>query len=731
VNRALPLLVLFGLIVLALLALALPLDRGPFTGSVQSVEGRFWESANRLHDHGRTELKRDLTPSPLYSLVLSRVVRSGLGAIRDTRHVLVLLFLPLISLLVTALAWRSHPGWPAAVSGAATLVVAPVLLDVGTFTPAVPAVVLALCALLLLSFRAPTASWILAGVILAVVVRLLPLLGWTLALTVLIALALRRDTGKRWRALGFVGAFLGVTIGLGVSGRLGAAIPSTVGIDVYRGHRSAASGVAPRRGDRDERRWWGPLDYLRESSRIKNERETTSEAAVYWTQRAAIEAVTHPVQELRRDGVKFLATFQGDPSPRGVSAAFMADRAENPWLLRVAIWAGRVFIPLGILGLVAGMWRGARTGDHGISMLVAGAVAGWLAGSITFVDADHRLLSVVSALGGLAPLVHMLVGPTGRRPLWGAAGLVAILAFGFLPAWGAVPGSGIIASDYLELGNAYDREGRGSAAMREYERASGLDPSDPYPRFAIAGMLARDNVLDQATAELEHLREKRPEFVPGLSALAGLYQQQHHWQEAAAVFAELSRLEPWNPEHLNNLGTMYVQVGYFDQATKALEAALAIDPSYKLAADNLESLREKGLSPGAPAGADSLRIAQETILARLRSRDFAAARTSLDSAYSRFGHERVELQFLDGTFYLLTGDSRRAIPLLESAAQRMGDNVPVLANLATAYAGAGRFEDAKRVFNQALLLQPSNLQIQQSLRNIQATEDSLKHADGH
>jgi len=728
VKHVLPWVVLFLAVAVSLITLALPLDRGPFTGSVQSVEGRFWDSANRIHSHGSSELKQDGTTSPLYSLALSRVVKPGLGAVRHTRQLLLIAVLPLIALLVTALAWRHHPGWPAVIAGVAPLLVAPVLIDVGTFTPAVPAVLLALCALLLLSFRAPAGSWIIAGTMLAVAMRCLPLLAWTLALVLVVALALRREPGKRWRLIGFVVAFLGVTAVLGMTSRVGAALPPTTGIDVYRGHRPAAAGITPRRGDRDDRRWCGPLDYLRESSRIMNERLSASEAAVYWVERAFVESVTHPVNELRRDGVKVLATFQGDPTPRGVSAAFMIDRAENPWPLRVAIWAGRILLPLGLLGLGLSVRKAVRTGDRGISMLVAGALAGWLAGSITFVDADHRLLTVVCVLGGLAPLVAHVVGSqAGKRRLWGAA-IATVILFGFLPVWGAVPGLGILGADYLELGALYDREGRGSAALREYERAMRLDPTDPYPRYAIAGMLARDNVLDQATAELEHLRENHPDFVPGLTGLVTLYQQQSLWQEAAAVYGEMARLEPWNPEHLNNLGTMYVQVGYYDQAVKAFEAALAINPSYKLASENLIALRDKGLAPGAPAGADSLRIAQEAILVRLRSRDFAGARADLDTAYGRFGHDRYELHFLEGTLYLLTGDPARAVPLLESAAAHMSDNVPVLANLGTAYAGAGRFQDADRVFTSALRLQPSNLQIQQSLRNLKATEDSLKHS---
>ncbi|HET9233871.1 MAG TPA: tetratricopeptide repeat protein, partial [Candidatus Eisenbacteria bacterium] len=201
------------------------------------------------------------------------------------------------------------------------------------------------------------------------------------------------------------------------------------------------------------------------------------------------------------------------------------------------------------------------------------------------------------------------------------------------------------------------------------------------------------------------------------------------WVEAAALHAELTRLEPWNPEHFNNLGTMYTQVGYYDQATRALETAVALDPTYQVAQDNLEGLRSRGLAPGAPAGADPLRVMQERILDRLRSGNFPEARAELDSAYTRFGRDRFELHFLDGTLRLLTGDPVGSIPLLESAVTHMPGNVPVLANLGTAYASAGRLEDARRIFMDALRIQPANLQIQQSLKGLETTLDSL-HQSG-
>ena len=728
-KRALPILVLLGVTGVSLVLVALPLDRGPFQGSPQTGEGRFWDSGRQIHASGLLAWKSDPTTSPLYSLVLSPFATSELGSVSAARRMLVIFTLPLMTLLVTALAWRGYGPWPAVVSGAAVLLCAPIVLDAGTFTPAVPAVLLALGVLLLLSFRTTFISCALVGLLLAAVVRFLPVLGWTLALSALIAIALLRD-GPRWpRVAVCMGTLLIATGVLDVSGRTGSAFPTTSVLDVYRGHRAPASGVTPRRGDTDDRSWWGPIDYLREASREKNARLTPPAASVYWLQRAVVESVTHPLDELRRSGVKLLATFQADPMPRGVSAAFLIDRAENPWPLRVTTWISRLLLPLGLVGLIAGLSRALRQ-DGGIRvrttcLLALGAVAGWLSASVTFADADHRLLSVLCLCGGLAPFMA-LARTRWRMTVAGA--LASVLALGFLPVWGAVPGLGIMYADHLEVGALYDREGRGSAAMREYERAVRQNRNDPYPRFAIAGLFARDNVVDQAIAELEHLRENHADFVPGLQALASLYQNQERWVEAAALHGELTQLEPWNPEHFNNLGTMYAQVGYYDLATRALETAVALDPTYQVARDNLEGLRGQGLAPGAPAGADPLRVTQEHILGHLRSGNLPEAKAELDSAYTRFGRDRFELHFLEGTLLLLSGDPVASIPLLESAVKHMQANVPVLANLGTAYARAGRLEDARRIFKEALRIQPANLQIQQSLKGLETTLDSLQQS---
>jgi tetratricopeptide (TPR) repeat protein len=385
---------------------------------------------------------------------------------------------------------------------------------------------------------------------------------------------------------------------------------------------------------------------------------------------------------------------------------------------------GRILIPLGLVGLV---FSRKRVGWP----LAMGSLSGLLLSWFTFANEDGRLLSLACLAVGVPLWLDVVLRErVPRRLLVVGASIISVGIWGIAPGiGGAVSGLKVQGDDYFQLGALYDREQRGSSAIREYERALRLDPDNPYPRMAIAAMLARDNVDIEAIKELEYIRERNPEFVPALTALTRAYQEAQMWREASAAYGELVRLEPWNAEHWNNLATIYVQMALYNQAESALQRSLQINPDYRTARDNLQALRARGLVRGIPDGSNDQRAVQEQILDMIRIGNYPEADRILAGAYERFGRSAT-LVFIEGTLRLVSGEPERAVTLLESVRKTMADDPIFLNNLGAAYSQIKSYEKAKQTFEKGLRIQPSNVRLQQGLDAVEAALDSLSQGGG-
>lgn len=724
-KRALPVLAfVLGLLVLVPVV-ALFTTQGPFERTPPGAQDTYWQDALAVHsDAGSQVTKAEPAPAPPrppspYALLLSPLASGDLGSVHRARAVQAAIFL-LIAAVAAFLLARPRVGPWAVAAGLVPVLFAPLAISAHNLSPALPGAALLLAALVVLDRGSGWAAWAVAGALTGAAAGFFPLLAWPMAALFLVRAVTAGTAPRRGLATGsFLAA--GAAALIAFSALSETRIPVISGVDVYRGHRAAASGVSPRRGETDIRAWWTFADYGREAARVKNRALTPAQANRYWLGKALGESASHPLAELRRIGIKALAAYQGDPLPHEVGAAFLRERTGSR-MLDVLVWAGRILIPLGLWGL---LWRRKQAGW----VLGAAALSGLVAFLITFANPMARLITLVACGAGVGLwLASMVRGPSRVTGAVGA--LVALGLWGVLPVHGGVPGLGIHGDDSFYLGTIYDREKRGSAAMREYERALRLDPAGPLPHLAIAAMLARDNVNEEATRELEELRARYPDYPPALFALARLYQAQERWSDAANVYGDLMRIEPWNPEHLNNLGTVYVKMGFFDQAVRAMQSALRIDPNYRAARDNLQKLRASGILTSEEASTSSTKPyerSQRDILGLIKAGNFPAAQESLKAAYTTFGKDRWELRFLEGTLAVVSGDAGRAVAIFEPLRKQTPNNVFLLVNLAAAYEKLGRLEEAKGCYEAARKLQPANERVRRGLEAVTATLDSLKN----
>ncbi len=684
-------------------------NRGPFQRGLTTVEIGAWTEAT-------SDDARNISP---YGRILGALAQEGPTAIQDTRRLQTLVFLPLFALGVFALAWRRAGPWGAAGAGIAATAVAPATLHAGSFHPGLLAGGIGLLALAALNDGARWGGWIAAALLGAVIARLDPALGWALFVLLAGYAWVSRSGPPRWVRLAVVaGLWLGVGAGLGTLTPQGV-LPQVNGFEAYQGNGTPATGLNPRRTADPPLSWWTASDFVRGASLEQERGVTFQEAERFWRGKAARSPLSDPLGTLRRSGLKSLAALQSDPLPHGVSTAYLLERTESA-TLPVTVWMARILLPLGIVGVVLARRRMGGAVWLGV---LSGVVAAWF----TYAAPEGRAITVGALLVAGAVLVRWSgEGPMMRRVAAGGVGILAVALFGlWVPR--ALPGMAVQSEDAFQLGALYDQEGRGSTALREYERAMRLDPQSPTPRFAIAGMLARDNVLPESRRELEFLREQNPDFYAGLLALSRVYQQLELYVEAAGVYGDLIRLDPYNPELLNNLGTLYVQIGYFEQAMVAFRNALALAPDYTVAQENLAALEGGGISSGSADGRvmTDVSSAQEIIIGRLGAGDAEGAESALAEARDRFG-DAPELDYAEGTLWLINGDPARAVAVFENALDTpLATTVVFRNNLGAAYMAAGETCKAICIWKLALADNPNNRRVQLSVAQAQAEADSV------
>lgn len=93
--------------------------------------------------------------------------------------------------------------------------------------------------------------------------------------------------------------------------------------------------------------------------------------------------------------------------------------------------------------------------------------------------------------------------------------------------------------------------------------------------------------LDGALKRIDRYLATSPQDAEGRFTRALILVKQNKSADAVKAFTELTRDYPQLPEPYNNLAVLYAQSGDYEKAREALEAALATNPSYATAHENL------------------------------------------------------------------------------------------------------------------------------------------------
>jgi Tfp pilus assembly protein PilF len=141
--------------------------------------------------------------------------------------------------------------------------------------------------------------------------------------------------------------------------------------------------------------------------------------------------------------------------------------------------------------------------------------------------------------------------------------------------------------DLAGLGTQLVPRGRFSLAVQVFAKWTEVTPNNPEPWSNLGLCLSRQKQLQDARNVLEYALEINPDYLPAMNNLGEVYQElgEHDLQIKNCLKA-VNKF-PKSALAFNNLGSAFVEIGKFDDAKRAFETCLMLDPSSFLGRFNL------------------------------------------------------------------------------------------------------------------------------------------------
>jgi tetratricopeptide (TPR) repeat protein len=342
-------------------------------------------------------------------------------------------------------------------------------------------------------------------------------------------------------------------------------------------------------------------------------------------------------------------------------------------VLRSLLPAPGVVIPLALLGLVLNWRRSPLLGVY---------LAGYLAASMLFAYATRYALPAhpvfivfaAAALVDLARAARVRRVGTRETVLLGVFLLLANLDPFGLRKRQLLHTEGFIAKIAVETGDV-------ETALRFYEQAARLYPSDPDIRNGWGTALDRLGRRDEARAQYEAALAADPELFEARFNLAAHAHEDRAYAGAVAGYRAAIEAAPWRADAHLNLGVAYAEMDSLDLAAAEFDTALAIAPDFREARVNLASVEMRRQNPQGAAAIYRQLIAETPTL----------------ELYVSLGNALTQAQD-----YLGAQEAFRAALRLDAA------NPAALFQLGMNLAGFQRFEEAIATWQRILDADPTN-----------------------
>ncbi|MDX6768473.1 MAG: tetratricopeptide repeat protein [Elusimicrobiota bacterium] len=268
-----------------------------------------------------------------------------------------------------------------------------------------------------------------------------------------------------------------------------------------------------------------------------------------------------------------------------------------------------------------------------------------------------------------------------------------------------------------ELGNAYARSGRPADAADAYRDALSANAGYDEIYFNLAtvlnGQLKRPEEAGLFYRTAWGLNPLSQEIYNGLTAY--YLADPPRWKAEARELLETAvRVFPNNPNHWNNLGYLLTLEKDWPGAETAYARALNLSPDLALAERNLGALAAQSGRPRHPL-LDGLPRLRE-LEAAVGRRDWGDRTLALARELARRYPDMPKTRFIHGTLLLTRGRHAESAAELEAVAGLDALGAAPRVNLAGAYLGLGRREEAVAMLRAALAVDPANPQARAQLQ---------------
>jgi tetratricopeptide (TPR) repeat protein len=233
----------------------------------------------------------------------------------------------------------------------------------------------------------------------------------------------------------------------------------------------------------------------------------------------------------------------------------------------------------------------------------------------------------------------------------------------------------------FNLVRAYLQAGRTAEGLKLAREVSAQNKDNVQLHFTLGVLLAAERQYPAGQLELEKASALQPETFEILYNLGQVYLQSAEYKKAELVLSRALKLKPDSPE------TLYLMARVYSEQTRAVDALDLLVRAHKLAPENTDVI---------------------FLLARVSmSQDYFEDAIPLLESGVQIAPKRADLHAALGESYFMSGKAEKAIDEFKALIQ-LDPSARSYVFMGLSYRHLGRFDEAKKYFQQGLKLDPHN-----------------------